>query len=93
MFHKKLTKETEIHCIIVPETDRIWDEITLLKFEEKYYEYGEKGIDTKGLAIDGYGSSFLADLVASYPFEKFRNQFKEFPWKGIYRANVSRLDR
>ena len=27
---------------------------TLLTFEEKYYEYGEKGIKTKGLAIGGY---------------------------------------
>ena len=27
---------------------------TLLTFEDKYYEYGEKGIKTKGLAIGGY---------------------------------------
>ena len=27
---------------------------TLLTFEDKYYEYGEKGIETKGLAIGGY---------------------------------------
>ena len=50
---------------------------TLLKFEEKYYEYGEKGIKTKDLEIGGYESSFLADLIASYLFEKCRNQFKE----------------
>ena len=50
---------------------------TLLKFEEKYYEYGEKGIKTKGLAIGGYESAFLADLVASYLFKKCNNQFKE----------------
>ena len=39
---------------------------TLLTLEEKYYEYGEKGIETKGLAIGGYESAFLADLVAYY---------------------------
>ena len=38
---------------------------TLLTFEDKYYEYGEKGIETKGLAIGGYEPAFLADLVAS----------------------------
>ena len=40
---------------------------------------------TKGLAIGGYASAFLADLVASYLFEKCNNQFKEVLWKGIYR--------
>ena len=38
---------------------------TLLTFGGKYFEYGEKGIKTKGLAIDGYESAFLEDLVAS----------------------------
>ena len=50
---------------------------TLLTFEDKYYEYGEKGIETKSLAIGGYESAFLEDLVASYLFEKCNNQFKE----------------
>ena len=60
----------------------------LLIVEEKFYEYGKKGIETKVLAIGGYESDFLADLVASYLFEKFNNQFKEVLWKGIYRDNV-----
>ena len=38
---------------------------TLLAFEEKYFEYGEKGIETKGLAIREYESFFLADLYTS----------------------------
>ena len=58
---------------------------TLPTFEDKYYEYGEKGIETKGLVIGGYESAFLADLVASYLFKKCSNQFKEVLWKGIYR--------
>ena len=39
---------------------------TLLTFEDKYYEYDEKGIETKGLAIGGYESAFLADFVAFF---------------------------
>ena len=35
---------------------------TVLTFEEKYFEYGEKGIKTKNLAISGYKSAFLANL-------------------------------
>ena len=54
-----------------------WMSSTLLILEEKYYEYGDKVIETKGLAIGGYESAFLADLVASYLFDKCRNQFKE----------------
>ena len=60
---------------------------TLLTFGGEYFEYGEKGIETKVLEIGGYESYFLADLVASYLFEKCNNQCKEFLWKGIYRDN------
>ena len=58
---------------------------TLLAFEKKYYEYCDKGIEKKGLAIGGYESAFLAYLVVSYLFEKCINPFKEVLWKGIYR--------
>ena len=27
---------------------------TLINFQEKYYEYGDEGLETKGLAIGGY---------------------------------------
>ena len=49
----------------------------LLNFQEKYYEYGEDGLEKKGLAIGGYESALLADLVASYLLEVTINQFKE----------------
>ena len=49
----------------------------LLNFQEKYYEYEEDGLETKGLAIGGYESVLLADLVASYLLEVTINQFKE----------------
>ena len=39
---------------------------TLLNFQDKYYQYGDEGLETKWLAIGGYESAFLADLVASY---------------------------
>ena len=58
---------------------------TLLTFEKKYFEYGEKGIKRKSPAIGGYVSDFLLDLVASYRFKKRNNQLKEVLWKGIYR--------
>ena len=29
---------------------------TLLNFQETYHEYGEEGLETKGLAIGGYES-------------------------------------
>ena len=61
---------------------------TLLTFGEEYFQYGEKGIKTKILAIGGYESAFLADLVAFDLFEKCNYQSKEFLWKWIYREDV-----
>ena len=58
---------------------------TVLTFEEKYFEYGEKGIKTKGLAIGGYKLDFLANLLDPYLFEEGNNQFKEILLQGIYR--------
>ena len=58
---------------------------TLLNFQYIYDEYGEEGSEKKGLAIGGYESAFLADLVASYLFEVTNNKFKEVLWRGIYR--------
>ena len=48
----------------------------LLNFQEKYYEYGEDGLEKKGLAVGGYELEFLADLVVSYLLEVTGNQFK-----------------
>ena len=60
---------------------------TLPNFQDKYYEYGEKGLETKVLAIRGHESALLADLVDSYFFEVTKNKFKELLWRGIYRYN------
>ena len=37
------------------------------------------------LAVGGYKSEFLANLIDSYPFEKCNSRFKEFLWKEMYR--------
>ena len=58
---------------------------TLLNFQDKYYEYGEEGFETKGLVIGGYELAFLADFLDSYLFEVTNNQFKEFLWRRINR--------
>ena len=58
---------------------------TLINSQDKYYEYGDEGLEKNGLAIRGYESAFLADLVASYLLEVTNNQFKEVLWRGIYR--------
>ena len=42
---------------------------TLLKYQDKFYKCGEECSETKDLAIRGYESAFLADLVASYLLE------------------------
>ena len=39
----------------------------------------------KGLAIGAYKLAFLANLLASDLFWKFKNKFKEVLWRGIYR--------
>ena len=58
--------------------------LTLISFDGEYYKYlwGER--EEQGLAIDGYKSAFLADLVASYLFEKASPIFRPKIYHGIY---------
>ena len=60
---------------------------TLISFKEKLYEYGGSVNPMKrGLTIGGYESAWLADLVASWIFEKNEDLFKKTSlFKGIYR--------
>ena len=58
----------------------------ILTFRDKYYEYGRsEDKENKGLAIGGYESAFLADLVVSYIMEKTKGHFKKSKFRGIYR--------
>ena len=58
---------------------------TLICFDGEYYEYhrGEKA--EQGLANGGYESAFLANLVASYLFEKAKAHFYPTIYHQIYR--------
>ena len=44
---------------------------TIITFRDKYYEYGvDPNPDRRGLTIGGFESAFLANLEASYIFDK-----------------------
>jgi hypothetical protein len=46
---------------------------TIVSFLDKYYKYGvDPDPDKRGLNIGGFESAFLADLEASYIFDKLR---------------------
>ena len=57
----------------------------MICFNGKYYDYhcGEK--EEQGLAIGGYESAFLVDLVASYVFEKAKAHSYQTMYHVIYR--------
>ena len=57
---------------------------TLISFDGEYYEYHEGEREEQGLAIGGYESSFLANLVASYLFERAKPIFRPTIYRGIY---------
>ena len=59
---------------------------TLLNFQDCFFEYKGNGYkDNIGLAIGGYESAFLADLVASFIFEKTEHLLNDTRYKEIYR--------
>ena len=57
---------------------------TFVSFEGKYYEYHSGEKEEQGLEIYGYESAFLADLVASYLFEKAKASFHLTNYHVIY---------
>jgi hypothetical protein len=59
---------------------------TLISFKDKIFEYkGNGDEEDRGLAIGGYESAFLADMVVSFLFEKTIDMFDNTIYKGIYR--------
>eukprot|EP00957_Ditylum_brightwellii_P211242 15365943-Ditylum_brightwellii.AAC.1 len=66
---------------------------TLVSFQDKYFAYkgAVKGDnftnEDVALAIGGYKSAFLANLVALYLFEMTGSKFIKAKYKGIYRGN------
>ena len=59
--------------------------LNLIFFDGEYYEYHGGEREEQGLAIVRYKSAFLADLVASYLFEKASPIFRPTIYHGIYR--------
>ena len=57
---------------------------TLIYFDGEYYENNGRENEEQGLAIGGYESAFLAELVASYLFEKAKNIINQITYHGIY---------
>ena len=58
----------------------------LLNFQDRFFEYKGNGYKNDiGLAIGGYESAFLADLVASFIFEKTEHLLNDTRYKEIYR--------
>ena len=58
---------------------------TLISFEGEYYEYHGVEKEEQGLAIGGYESAFLADLIAYYLFKKVEANFYLKTYHKIYR--------
>ena len=67
-FGRKLTAETKKTINLCLELIHLVMIFTLISFDGKYYEYHGGEREEQGLAIGGYKSAFLSDLVASYLF-------------------------
>jgi hypothetical protein len=62
---------------------------TIVSFREKYYKYGvDPDPNRCGLTIGGFKSAFLADLEATYTFEKLHHLLEQqVRFIGTYRGN------
>ena len=58
---------------------------TLISFDREYYGYHGREREEQRLAIGGYESAFLANLVASYLFDEAKDNFRPTIYHGIYR--------
>jgi len=60
---------------------------TFITFQDKYFKYEGQGRDpdNQGIAIIGYESAFLANLVAFYILKKCSNEFENTLYHGMYR--------
>ena len=56
----------------------------LISFNGEYYEYHGGEREEQGLSIGGYESALLADLVASYLFNKYKPMSRPTIYHGIY---------
>ena len=61
---------------------------TLICFDGEYYEYHGVEKEEQGLAIGGYESAFLVDLVTSYLFDKAKAHYYPTIYHEIYRDDI-----
>ena len=83
-FAIKLTAATKKTINLLLELIRFGMSSTIIYFDGNYYEYHGEEREEQGLAIGGYESAFLADLVASYHFEKSKANFHSTTYHKIY---------
>ena len=74
-FVRTLTREAKKTINLCLDLIQFGMSSTLISFDGEYYEYHEGESEEQGLDIGGYESAFLADLVASYIFEKVKPIF------------------
>ena len=84
-FARKLNRETKKTINLFLELIHFRMISTLISFDGDYYKCHGGEREEQGLAIGGYESAFLADLVASYLFEKSKLNFRPTIYHGIYR--------
>ena len=83
-FVRKITSEVKKTINLCLDLIQFGMSLTLISFDGEYYEYHGGEREEQGLAIGGYESVFLVDLVASYLFEKSKIIFLPTIYHGIY---------
>ena len=84
-FARKLTSEVKKTINLCLDLIQFGMSSTLISFDGEYYKYHGGEREEQGLAIGGYEYAFLADLVASYLFERASPIFQPTIYHGIYR--------
>ena len=80
----KLTSETKKKINLCLYLIQFGMSSTLISLDREYYKYHGGDREEQGLAIGRYESLFLADLVASYLFEKANPIFRPTIYNSIY---------
>ena len=83
-FSRRLTAATKNTINLDLDLVRFGVSSTLISFEGGYYEYHGGDNKDQGLAIWGYESAFLSNLVVSYLFEKSKNLLNRTTYQVIY---------
>ena len=81
---RKLTAATKKTINLCLELIRFRMRSTLISFDVNYYEYNGSKKEEQGLAIGGYESTLLSNLVVSYPFEIAKAILNPTTYHGIY---------